>query len=121
MGNILEDINEILKDAVIVVPNKYKFKSDISLLHPNIDIYHLQLVNEEDFYDEMVDKIEILLSKYKNIYILKNTHPLFAVYAGYMSSPSWVEDRLPTFQCNVFYIVYNKQLKEYIPYRINED
>lgn len=112
--DILSDISLIMKNAVIIVPRVYDFLATIDF-ESNYDVFHLQKLDDVKY---MIDKAEELCAKYRNIYIVRETHPLFACITGkFCSSEEWYKT---TFECNVFYLHFDKELKEYLPYKINE-
>jgi len=108
-NDILDDIQNIMKHAVVIVPRIYTFLAPLNFEKEKPDVFHLQRSDVE----YMIDKAEELAAKYRNIYIVPETHPLFAYYAGLKASTEEEEDTV--FECNAFYLVFDAESRQYLP------
>ena len=115
VNDMLEDIKHIMKNAVLIAPRIFELQAPIDSIEKDIDIFHLQNVDDIDY---IIDKMEYLCAKYRNVYIVAETTALASLMCGFLSQDSYLEDT--NFECNVFYLHFDKKISEYLPYRINE-
>lgn len=116
LNDMLEDIAHIMKNAVLLAPRMFDKIEELKKIESDIDIFHLQDIGN---FEYIFDKTEELCAKYRNVYILAETHPLMSCIAGMLAKPNWLEST--NFECNVYYLVWDNKNSLFLPYKLNED
>jgi hypothetical protein len=113
-NEILDDIQFLMKNAVIIVPRLYTFLGPLDFETGPLDIFHLQ----KNDIEYMIDKADEMGAQYRNIYIVPETHPVFAYFAGTHASAD--DEANTAFECNSYYLIFDPESRQYIPYKLNE-